>query len=111
MDDIKNKILEFFIEEPEKEFHVRQLSKLLKKSPTTTSKYLKEFEKKRFLISERKLNHHLFRANVGNKKFKRLKLNHNLNMLQESGIINYFVKYNFYHQKLTITLNKPSVQM
>ena len=92
MDNIKNRILRFFIEEPEKEFHVRQLSKLLKKSPTTISKYLKEFEKKRFLKSERKLNHLLFKAHVENKEFKKAKLDYNLDILQESGLIDYLIK-------------------
>ncbi len=91
-----NKILEFFIKEPEREFHVRQLSKLLKKSPTTISKYLKELEKKRILKSEKKLNHLLFKANNDNKKFKQLKLDYNLNVLQDSGIINYLIeKFNY----------------
>jgi len=92
MDDMKQKILRFFIEEPEKEFHVRQLSKLLKKSPTTISKYLKEFEKKGFLKSDRKLNHLLFKSYTESEKFKKLKLNYNLDTLQESGLIDYLVK-------------------
>jgi predicted nucleotidyltransferase len=80
------------MEEPEKEFHVRQLSKLLKKSPTTISKYLKEFEKNGFLKSERKLNHFLFKAHTESEKFKKLKLNYNLDILQECGLIDYLVK-------------------
>ncbi|RLG13440.1 hypothetical protein DRN69_05590 [Candidatus Pacearchaeota archaeon] len=87
-----DKLLEFFIKYPEKEFHIRQLSKLINKSPTTVSKYLKEFEKKKILKSERKLNHLLFKANVENVKFKQLKLNYNLNLLQNSGIIDYLIR-------------------
>ena len=59
-----DKILDFFIRNPEKEFHVRQISKLIRRSPTTVSKYLKEFEKKEILKSEKKLNHLLFKANT-----------------------------------------------
>ncbi len=92
MDNIKNKILGFFIEEPGREFHVRQLSKLLKKSPTTISKYLKEFEKKGFLRSESKLNHLLFKACTENKKFKKLKLNYNFDILENSGLIDHIIK-------------------
>jgi len=87
-----NQLLEFFIKKPEKEFHVRQLSKLLKKSPTTISKYLKEFEKIKVLKSERKLNHLLFKADTKNKRFKKLKLNYNLGVLWESGLTNYLEK-------------------
>ena len=71
-------ILEPFIKEPEKEFHVRQLSKLFDKSPTTISKYLKKLEKKKILKSKKKLNHLLFKANDKNEQFKQLKLNYNL---------------------------------
>ncbi len=87
-----NQVLDFFMKEPGKEFHVRQLSKLLKKSPTTISKYLKNLEKKDILKSEKKFNHLLFRANVESKKFKKLKLNYNLELLESSGLIDYLVK-------------------
>ena len=46
-----NQILEIFIKEPEREFHVREIAKLLKKSPTTISKYLKTYESKKFLTA------------------------------------------------------------
>ena len=85
-------ILNFFIKEPEKQFHVRQISKLLNKSPTTISKHLKELEEKDILKSEKKLNHLLFKANVENKKFKQLKLDYNLNLLYDSGLIDYLIK-------------------
>jgi len=87
-----DKLLNFFIREPEQEFYVRQLSKLLNKSPTTISNHLKEYRKKQILKSEKKFNHLLFRANTQNQKFKQLKLNHNLNLLTESGLIDYLVK-------------------
>lgn len=85
-------ILEPFIKEPEREFHIRELAKLLKKSPTTISKYLKEYEIKKILISKKKLNHLLFRTNADSRQFKQLKLNYNLNALQESGLIEYLVE-------------------
>ena len=84
-----DKIIEFFIKEPNKEFHIRQISKSLKKSPTTVSKYLKDFERKSILKSEKKFNHLLFRANIESKKFKQLKLNYNLSLLRDSGLIDY----------------------
>src|SRR3989338_2033533 len=68
-----DKISEPFFKEPEREFYVRELAKLLKKSPTTISKYLKEYESKKILISKKKLNH-------------------NLNVLHESGLIEYLVE-------------------
>lgn len=88
----KNKFINFFIREPERKFHIRQLAKLTKKSPTTISKYLKEYEKKRVLISERKLNHLLFKANNESEEFKQLKLSYNLNLLKNSGLVDFLIK-------------------
>ena len=88
-----DKILEPFIKEPEREFHVRELAKLLKKSPTTISKYLKEYENKKILILESKLNHLLFKANTSSTNFRQLKLNYNLSLINESGIIEFLEDY------------------
>ena len=87
-----DKISELFFKEPEREFHVRELAKLLKKSPTTISKYLKEYGSKKILISKRKLNHLLFKADTESAKFKQLKLSYNLDVLHESGLIEYLVE-------------------
>mgnify|MGYP001562408188 CR=1 FL=1 len=70
MDDI----LEFFIREPEREFHVRNLAKLTKKSPTTISKYLFKFKKDGLLSLKKRFNHLLFKANTESKKFVDLKI-------------------------------------
>ncbi|MEA3414502.1 MAG: nucleotidyltransferase domain-containing protein [Nanoarchaeota archaeon] len=85
-----DKILTLFIKEPEREFHVREIAKILKRSPTTISKYLKEY--KNILLSKNKLNHLIFKANTESTKFKQLKLNYNLNILHESGLVNYLSK-------------------
>ena len=87
-----DKLLEMFIKEPEREFHVRELAKLLKKSPTTISKHLKSYESKCLLISNKKLNHLLFKANSESKKFVNRKLSFNLNSLYESGLIDYLIE-------------------
>ncbi len=88
-------IIEFFIKEPEREFHVRELSKLTNKSPTTVSKYLKKYSKKCVLKSEKKLNHLFFRADTESREFKFLKLSYNLSLLSGSGLIGYLEeKYN-----------------
>ncbi len=95
-----DKILKLFIQEPEKEFHVRQISKILNKSPTTISKYLKELERKKILISEKKLNHLFFKANTGSEEFKKIKLNYNLNLLPE--ITNYLIKEHNYPEAIVL---------
>ena len=47
-----HKILELFIKDPEREFHVRGISKLVDKSPTTVSKYLKKLARDNILLLE-----------------------------------------------------------
>jgi len=86
-----DKLIEFFIKEPEKEFYVRQIASLLKKSPTTISKYLKDYEAKNILKSERKFNHLLFKAN-NSEEFKQVKLAYNLDIIKKSGLINYILE-------------------
>jgi predicted nucleotidyltransferase len=88
----KDDISKFFIEEPEREFYVREIAKKLKKSPTTISKYLKEFVKKRLLISEEKFNHLFFKANTESTEFLQLKISYNLNKIQMSGLTGFLVK-------------------
>ena len=58
-----DKLLFFFFDNINREYHVRELAKLTKKSPTTVSKHLKKLKGEGVLESERKLNHLLFRAN------------------------------------------------
>lgn len=87
----KEKILNLFIENSEKEFHVREISRTLKLSPTTASKYLKELEKKGFLLSEEKFRHLIFKSS-DNLKFKSKKIEYNLSLIRESGLIDYLIE-------------------
>jgi len=88
MENLKERLLGYFFEEPEREFYVRELAKLLKKSPTTISKYLDILKKEQLLISSKKFNHLLFKADV-NRKFKDSKLNYNLCLIRNSGLLDY----------------------
>src|SRR3989339_1538320 len=85
----KMDLINYFINEPEKEFHVRELAKLVKKSPTTVSKYLKQLEKENVLLSEERLNHLFFKANTEHDSFKDKKLFYNLQRIRKSGLIGY----------------------
>jgi len=89
--DIKSNILTLFIKEPEREFHVREIARTLHKSPTTVSKYLKQYEKNKLLKSERKLNHLIFKAS-GSEEFKQIKLEHNLRIIRDSGLIDFLIQ-------------------
>lgn len=82
-------ILKFFIENPEKECHVRELARALKLSPTTISNKLKKYTKDNILFSDRKLNHLFFKANTENPRYKLIKLYHNLLVIENSDILGY----------------------
>jgi len=85
-------LLNYFIKEPEREFYVRELAKFTKKSPTTISKYLNKLKKDKLLISKKKYNHLLFKANTEDQVFKDLKLFYNIKKLRECGLIDYLIE-------------------
>ncbi len=82
-------LLSYFFEEPEREFHIRELARLTKKSPTTIAKYLNKYQKESLLVAQKKLHHFLFKANNKNPLFKQRKLSYNLQSIQESGLIEF----------------------
>ena len=86
-----DKILKPFIKEPEREFHIRELARINKKSPTTISKYLSKYGGKNILTAKRRLNHLLYKANLESPIFKQIKLFYNLRKLRESGLIDYLI--------------------
>ncbi|MEK6827200.1 MAG: nucleotidyltransferase domain-containing protein [Nanoarchaeota archaeon] len=91
-----DKIKELFIQNPEKEYYVREISRLVGKSPTTISKKLKELTKKKFLIFRNELNHSLYKSNNEHEEYKQEKIFYNLNRLKESGLVNFLIKeYNY----------------
>lgn len=89
MNNIKDTLIKEFVENPEREFHVRELSKKFKKSPTTISKYLKLYKNQGVLQSKIRYNHLFFRAKISSNKYKILKLYSNLSKIYDSGVIDY----------------------
>ena len=81
--------MEKLIEEPEREFHIREMAKLLDMSPTTISRHGSLLLKKKLIISKKMSNHLLLKANTENIMFKQLKKEHNLKRLITSGLVNY----------------------
>ncbi len=88
-------LLDYFLADSQREFHVRELAKLSKKSPTFVSMRLAEFEKDGLLTSRKKLGHLLYRANTESQSFRDLKLFYNIKKLRESGVVDYLAdKFN-----------------
>lgn len=84
-----DKIINLFIKEPEREFHIREIAKMTGKSPTTVSKYTNMLKKKGILLSKKMSNHILFKANTESIQFKALKKEHNIKEAISSGLIEY----------------------
>lgn len=82
-------ILKQFLDNPQREIHIRELARKLKISPTTVSKILKNYEKKSILSSEKKLNHIIFRANIESKRFRIEKIYYNLTKMLDSKLLDY----------------------
>jgi predicted nucleotidyltransferase len=79
-------ILKVFFEYPEKEFYIREISRIIKVNHTTVRKYLNIFVKESYLTINKKGLYPVYKLNT-NKKSLNLKLYYNLEKLRKSGII------------------------
>ena len=85
----KMQILKHFIEEPEREFHIRELAKITKTAPTTATVYLEDFKKENLLEKSKSRNVILFKANLENPLFKEIKKHYNIINILKSGLLEY----------------------
>ena len=97
----KMNILEYFFEEPEREFHLREIARLAGISPSTASNYLSEFAKKGVITSKNEKGFSIFKSNPEDKLYKDMKLFYNLYRIRASGLIDYLAT-EFNHPKAII---------
>jgi len=90
-----------FLEEPTREYNVREFAKLVKISPATASKNLKEFSKKLFLIYRKERNLDLYKANLESDSYRDLKIYYNIQKIKKSGILD---KLNQFYLKPAVVL-------
>ena len=93
--------LKIFFEEPSKEFNVREVARILKVSPATASKELKELAKRNFLKERKERIFILYKANLESDDYRDLKLYYNIRKLKKSGLID---ALNRFYLKPTIVL-------
>ncbi len=98
----KSDLISYFMKNPTREYHVRELAKLTGKSPNTISKHLKSYANKKILLSENKHGRLLFRANLESRNYKIEKINYNLKSLERSGLADYLDE--FYENPQAIVL-------
>jgi len=90
------KILEIFFENPSREFHLRELSRLLKFSMPTIISTTDILAKEKLIIKIRSKVLTKVKANRENINFIRLKRLHNLEKIYASGIVDYLSNaYNY----------------
>jgi predicted nucleotidyltransferase len=89
-------VLELFFNEPTREFHVREVAKLLKITPATASKRLKQFKKKGVLQYRKEIRVDFYKANLENEFYLDLKKHNLVRKLKDSGLIeainNFYLK-------------------
>lgn len=90
-----------FFDSPSKEFSVRDISRILKISPATASKYLKDFHKQNILQYRKERMLDLYLADISSQTYRDIKIFYNIRLIRESGLIE---ELNDFYLKPTIIL-------
>lgn len=80
-------ILKLFFEEPTREFNVREVARLIKISPATASKELKNFVKEELLKERKEKIFNFYKANLESDAYTDLKTYYNVRKIKESGLL------------------------
>jgi predicted nucleotidyltransferase len=94
-------LLELFFNEPTREFHVREVAKILKITPATASKLLKQFKEEGILYYRKEVMLDFYKANLENEHYLDLKKHYLIRKLKDSGLIE---AINSFYLKPTIIL-------
>ncbi len=85
----KLKIMELLFEEPSKNFQIREISRLTKIAVTSVKNYLKELQKNKLILKDKKTFYPSYIANQQNRLFKIYKQQFIILKLYSSGLIDY----------------------
>ena len=87
----EEKILKILFEEPNKEFHIRNLARLTKLNPSTVSYTTEKLAKESILLREKSndLNTVIVKADTESQKYKLKKKSYNLQKIFDSGLVTY----------------------
>ncbi len=80
-------VLQPFFSNPEKDFHIREVARILKLNPMTARKYLQDLAKEGLLTLVEAGVLHRYRANVANPLFHESKRYHNIRSVITSGLV------------------------
>src|SRR3989338_3480960 len=85
----KINVLVPFFEEPNRKFHLRELSKVLGLSPAGVRKYVGELVARKLILESRERNLRLFQANTDSRIFVEYKKFFTMIKILESGLISF----------------------
>jgi len=94
-------IIRIFFEEPNREFNVREVARILKIAPATASSQLKELAREKLLKEKKERNLIIYKANLDEEKYEDLKVYYNIKKIKDSGLIE---ELNKFYVKPTIVL-------
>ncbi|MBI2558890.1 nucleotidyltransferase domain-containing protein [Candidatus Woesearchaeota archaeon] len=80
-------ILKPFFEESNREFHIRELARVLQINQMTAKKYLEQLKKEGFLLETESKYVKNYKADIENEKFREYKRFFNMQNLIDSGLI------------------------
>ncbi|HUS50453.1 MAG TPA: nucleotidyltransferase domain-containing protein [Candidatus Paceibacterota bacterium] len=84
--------LRIFFEEPEREFHLREIARILKKNPVTVKKHLEKFIEKGVLNLKKERKFYFYSSNTENPSYKEIKRQYNRDKLINSNLIDFLKK-------------------
>ena len=97
----KMDILKYFFEEPEREFHLREIARLAGLSPSTASEHLSSLVANKVITAKASKGFKIFKPNTSNVLYKDAKLFYNIFCIRNSGLIDYLIE-EFTHPKSVI---------
>lgn len=85
--DTELSILKYFFDDPQENFHIREIARKSTLSHMTVRKYLRHFTQAGILIQHQPRPYPTFAANTSHPQYLNLKLFYNLERLRESNLI------------------------
>ncbi len=89
----KLNIIKIFLEEPSREFNVREVARILKIAPATASKELKTLAKESILKEREQKIFKLYKSDLESENYKDLKIYYNLRKIKETGFLGSINKF------------------
>lgn len=103
-----DKVLELFTEYPTREFHIREIERLLKISIPTVISSIKKLKRIKMILVEKGKALTKIKANIENPEFVRVKRIINFSKIYDSGLVDYLIR-NYNHPEAIILFGSYSL--